>query len=74
MNFTEYLFLESKSLQKNFVIGSNEQITFQELYQKSSNLAGYLRSQYGTGNNVILQIQLWRRRILLTWHNFAKQK
>lgn len=55
MNFTEYLFSESKNLSGNFLTGSGEQVTFSDLYLKSSRLACYLRSEYGQGNKILLQ-------------------
>jgi acyl-CoA synthetase (AMP-forming)/AMP-acid ligase II len=54
MNVFDYFFSETKSLTKNFLLGSKESVTFAELYKNSMLLAGYLQEKAGTGKNIIL--------------------
>lgn len=54
MNITEYLFEKTKLLEKNFVLGNQEQITFAELYKQSCRLAFYLSVNVGNNKNIVL--------------------
>ena len=54
MNVFDYLFDSSQYLDKDFVLGSKETISFKELYENSLKVAAYLNETIGTGQNVIL--------------------
>jgi acyl-CoA synthetase (AMP-forming)/AMP-acid ligase II len=57
MNIFDYFFEESKSLQKDFVLGSSERASFQKIYLWSLQLAGYLQATVGENNRIILMSQ-----------------
>lgn len=54
MNIFDYLFENTKNLQKDFLLGPKEKISFATLYSESQSLAGYLKQNLGTGKNIIL--------------------
>ncbi|MCX2719875.1 AMP-binding protein [Lentiprolixibacter aurantiacus] len=54
MNVFDYLFENSASLQKDFVIGDKGSIAYQKLYRDSLKVASYLREKVGQGKNIIL--------------------
>ncbi len=54
MNIVDYLFTNSSSLQKDFVLGSKEKISFEKLWNESKNLAEYLQQQAGENKNILL--------------------
>ena len=54
MNVTQYLFEKSADLDKDFVLGNKETISFKNLYNKSSQMATFLYETYGTEKNIIL--------------------
>ena len=54
MNVFDYLFSYSKDLSKNFVLGPNEQATYDHIYKNSLKLAHYLKNEIGENHNVIL--------------------
>ena len=51
-NFVDFLFAESKNLEKDFLVGSKEHISFSRLYAKVLFVAGYIQDQVGTGKNI----------------------
>ncbi len=54
MNFTEFLFEKSAELERDFVLGNKETISFSSLYGQSSKLASYLAYMYGNQQNILL--------------------
>lgn len=54
MNIFDYFFLQSKDLEKDFVLGQAERISFRELFEKSLKLAQYLSSLIGENQNIII--------------------
>lgn len=54
MNVYDYFFENTGSLEKNFVIGRKESISFKDLYNHSSKLASYIYNNFGTGEKVFL--------------------
>ncbi len=54
MNAFDFFFENSGKLEKNFVIGPKETITFNELFIQSNNLAAHLNAFLGTGKNILL--------------------
>ena len=54
MNVFDYFFLYSKDLNKDFVLGPVEQISYPQLYEKGLKLAHYLKKEIGENNNIIL--------------------
>jgi acyl-CoA synthetase (AMP-forming)/AMP-acid ligase II len=54
MNFFDYLMNESKSLDKDFILGGKDAISFKELYSKSLQFANYLNRNFGKGENIVL--------------------
>lgn len=54
MNVVEYLFENSAELDKDFVLGNKETITFKDLYRQSSLMADYISESYGSQNNIAL--------------------
>lgn len=54
MNAFDYFFENTKNLDKNFVLGSNESISYRDLYVKSINFAKYLNKKLGKDQNVLL--------------------
>ncbi len=57
MNFIEYLFENTADLEKDFVLGNRETISFKSLFLQSSQLAAYLSETIGTDRNIILLSQ-----------------
>lgn len=54
MNVTQYLFEKTAEWQKDFILGNKQTITFNELYDQSSKLAGFLSETVGQEQNIIL--------------------
>jgi acyl-CoA synthetase (AMP-forming)/AMP-acid ligase II len=54
MNVFDYLFEESKGLDKDFVLGINEQISFNQLFQDSNRIASRIKLLIGEKNKIIL--------------------
>ncbi len=54
MNVVQYLFENSASFEKDFVLGHRETLSFKSLYDQSSRLANFLSTTYGSGNNILL--------------------
>ena len=54
MNIFDYFFLYSKDLNKDFVLGPLEQISYSQLYEKGLKLAQYLNREIGENKNIIL--------------------
>lgn len=57
MNVFDYFFENSKSLNKNFILGNREQISFKDLYNQSLALSVHLQNYHGEGKNIILIAQ-----------------
>ena len=53
MNAIDYFFETTSSLEKPFLVGK-EEITYNDLYKESLNLASWIRKEVGTGNNIII--------------------
>jgi acyl-CoA synthetase (AMP-forming)/AMP-acid ligase II len=54
MNVVRYLFENSSSLDKDFVLGNKEKISYTNLYDQVSRMASYLTSSIGRNRNIIL--------------------
>ena len=54
MNVFDYFFESTKNLEKDFVLGSKETISFKQLYNDSLKIASYLKSSIGVGKNIIV--------------------
>ena len=54
MNFFDYLFNTSKNLDKDFVLGPAEQISYSQIFKKGLKLANYLNKEIGENQNIIL--------------------
>lgn len=54
MNVVDYLFGNTKNLEKEFVLGPKEQASFNLIYKNSIKLADYLRSVIGENEKIIL--------------------
>ena len=54
MNVFDYFFEETKDLEKNFVLGNKETISYQEMYNNSLKIASFLKENFGTNENIIL--------------------
>lgn len=54
MNVFDYFFKISKNLDKDFVIGNKETISFTDLYNDSLKVASYLHENIGANKNVIV--------------------
>ncbi|MBN2482270.1 MAG: acyl--CoA ligase [Bacteroidales bacterium] len=54
MNAFDYFFELSKNLEKDFVLGSREIVSFSRLYNDCMRLAGYLQATYGENKNILL--------------------
>ena len=50
MNFFDYLFQYSSSLNKDFILGTKESISYKKLYSDSLSLSTYLRNTHGENN------------------------
>ena len=53
MNAIDYFFENTSSLEKPFLVGK-EEITYNDLYKESLNLASWIRKEVGTENNIII--------------------
>lgn len=54
MNVFNYFFESTKDLQKDFLLGSKETISFVKLYKDSLKIASYLKKTVGEGQNIVL--------------------
>jgi acyl-CoA synthetase (AMP-forming)/AMP-acid ligase II len=54
MDVFDYLFDSTKDIEKDFVLGSKETISFKKLYTHSLKIASYLKETIGEGKNVLL--------------------
>jgi acyl-CoA synthetase (AMP-forming)/AMP-acid ligase II len=54
MNVYDYFFHYSKELNKDFLLGPSEQISYSRLHEKGLKLAQYLKEDVGENNNIIL--------------------
>jgi len=54
MNTFDFLFENSSSLEKDFVLGQNESKSFESIYKESSKLAVYLRKKQGQDKKILL--------------------
>ena len=54
MNVVQFLFEKSAELNKDFVLGNKETISYKCLYERSSKMASYLSNTFGTNNNILL--------------------
>ncbi len=54
MNVYDYLFHYSKELNKDFLLGPSEQISYSRLHANGLKLAQYLKEEVGENNNIIL--------------------
>jgi long-chain acyl-CoA synthetase len=54
MNAFDYFFAESKNLDKNFVIGSKESISFPDLFQNCLKLSGYIKMNFGEDQKILI--------------------
>ncbi|MCX7546948.1 AMP-binding protein [Xanthomarina sp. F1114] len=54
MNVFDYLFENSKDLEKNFLLGSKETVSFKEFHSESLKLASFLNRYFGDKQNIIL--------------------
>lgn len=57
MNVYDYFFHCSKELNKDFLLGPSEQISYSLLHEKGLKLAQYLKKELGENNNIILVSQ-----------------
>lgn len=54
MNAFDYFFEHTCNLEKNFILGSKETLSFRDLYTRSLKLAAYLSFNIGSDQNIIL--------------------
>ena len=54
MNAADYLIEKSNKRDKDFVVGTNETISYKELWNKVNILASYLNNKFGTGKEIML--------------------
>jgi acyl-CoA synthetase (AMP-forming)/AMP-acid ligase II len=54
MNVFDYFFKETEHLEKDFVIGNKETISFKELYRNSLKVASYLNENVGVDKNILI--------------------
>jgi long-chain acyl-CoA synthetase len=54
MNVFDYFFKTTQNLEKDFVLGSKETISFNKLHQNSLKVASYLKEHVGENQNIIL--------------------
>ena len=54
MNVFDYFFETTQNLDKDFVIGPKETISFKELYEYSLKVASYFKEKVGTDKNIVL--------------------
>lgn len=57
MNAFDYFFSDSKNLDKNFILGVDEEASFDQIYENSLILARYLTKKIGEDNKIILLSQ-----------------
>ncbi|HEY1006630.1 MAG TPA: AMP-binding protein [Sphingobacteriaceae bacterium] len=54
MNAFDYLFSESLELDKNFVLGAGQEVSFRQLYHDSLAIAAFLKARAGEHRNILL--------------------
>ncbi|QRX62933.1 AMP-binding protein [Dysgonomonadaceae bacterium zrk40] len=54
MNLFDYLFSESKEMDKKFIMNEGEELSFKDLYERSLTLANYLSGRLGTEHKILL--------------------
>ena len=54
MNTVDYLLEKSQGLNKDFVVGTNETISYNGLLGKTNILASYLNNKFGSGKEIML--------------------
>jgi len=54
MNVFDYFLADFKKLEKDFVLGPKEKISFKKLYKNSIALSVYLKKNFGEGKNILL--------------------
>src|SRR5690606_30299123 len=54
MNVFDYLFDSTQNLEKDFVLGPKETISFKKLYEDSLKVASYLKDHVGQDQNIVL--------------------
>ena len=54
MNVFDYLFEENKTIEKDFVLGTKETISYDKLFDESLKFASYLTNTVGENKNIIL--------------------
>jgi len=54
MNVVDYLFQLSKKLDKDLILGPNEQVSYRLIYDSSLKIAAYLRQKVGEKKNILL--------------------
>ena len=55
MNVFNYFFETTQDLEKDFVLGSKETVSFKALYQNSLSIASYIKENIGENKNIILR-------------------
>ena len=54
MNVFDYFFEENKHLEKDFVLGNSETVSYKVLYENSQKVASYLKDKIGKDKNVVI--------------------
>ena len=54
MNVFDYFFEENKHLEKDFVLGNSETVSYKVLYENSMKVASYLNDKIGKDKNVVV--------------------
>ena len=54
MNFTYYLLEKSKELDKEFIVGVEERVTYKELYAKVNSLSHIINKNIGQKKEIVL--------------------
>jgi acyl-CoA synthetase (AMP-forming)/AMP-acid ligase II len=54
MNVFDYLFDSSKNLEKDFLLGSKETVSYKKLYNESLKMASHLKETVGKGQTIVL--------------------
>ena len=54
MNVFDYFFEENKHLEKDFVLGNSETVSYKVLYENSLKVASYLNDKIGKDKNVVM--------------------
>ncbi len=57
MNCIDFLFENSSNLGKDLILGTHETISYQSIYERSYQLAHFIKSKIGEGNKVLLVSQ-----------------